>query len=399
MQMEKAKSWSNPDDWREADCSVLAVGVSCTERDYNRNCDGFKYLHRSHLASTLPQVGPVNFRFQDQSVCPGRFWCAYEGNDCECDGSVIFSVQVMVKGNYVAGDVISEADEVQAPPSGHITCGRDATGNPLKDPSPYSIKSCWCTPKVILDKLKQSEAVYRHPRVCARKTNQDFFDEPITQRRRLEGPAFLGQASEDASSKQGFANEASELHQQAEEEAKTQEEEEEEAKQEEQDEQGDENEEEEEEEDATGLRRLMIHHTSSDSRRRRTYEYTPWALVEVPPNSPDEKPVITCAYKYGTIEAAQGEYHTEGAPGNNLFHVSFTDDDGRTGQRLADSWMNNGGHHTCQVRTNGLAAADTCAVAMEPPAGLAQATAGGYFWMSATNVVAKICCVFFLITT
>lgn len=119
VRQERAGLWVNQ-PWEEAQCRVVAAGIA------NRGaCPGDKYPPYNDL------------HINGYSECPGYTFCAYEGDDCTCEGQILFAPGLY--GDYQMPDMTqaTEADRHR----GKLKCGVSSFDS---DPAPGTSKACFC---------------------------------------------------------------------------------------------------------------------------------------------------------------------------------------------------------------------------------------------------------------
>eukprot|EP00449_Zooxanthella_nutricula_P008552 CAMPEP_0198508186 /NCGR_PEP_ID=MMETSP1462-20131121/12796_1 /TAXON_ID=1333877 /ORGANISM="Brandtodinium nutriculum, Strain RCC3387" /LENGTH=215 /DNA_ID=CAMNT_0044237453 /DNA_START=63 /DNA_END=706 /DNA_ORIENTATION=+ len=169
QELARVDAWDAPPAWYPARCKVVTAGVACVEEDTGSTCGGLGANGSSHHVVDGSNV----YTYKDIAVCPGTYWCAVEGQDCTCDGEVDFAPQLFNGFEYTRTD-----PEFRRPASGTVRCGTDQRGEAFKrDPAPYHIKHCWCTPRTIIEKLRAAggvAATRTRRDTCAREGKADY---------------------------------------------------------------------------------------------------------------------------------------------------------------------------------------------------------------------------------
>jgi len=165
---QEAEAWDVQTAWRQTQCRVLAAGVSCTDTGIHvisSICDGYK-------AGAMPNQSVPVFLTEQIAVCPGTYWCAKEGNMCNCTGEITYSP--MLFDGYVY--TVPEAEQSYKVMShGMWKCGTDQSGVQYKvDPAPWHPKHCFCTPSGIQEILRPYGAEHLHKKECSENVKFDF---------------------------------------------------------------------------------------------------------------------------------------------------------------------------------------------------------------------------------
>jgi len=170
--LQKARAWETLPAWQLAHCDVLAAGVTCTNHLSKSTCAGY-------IAGKMPSSQPPVFTTEEVAVCPGTYWCARDGDMCDCRGEIAFSPELFNGEVYT----IPEAEKAyKVMSTGKWRCGTDQSGEPYQvDPAGWRNKHCWCTPQGILDVVKQHEPPYLQKKECSEIVNAEF--NSATQRR------------------------------------------------------------------------------------------------------------------------------------------------------------------------------------------------------------------------
>lgn len=85
--LQKAESWEVRTAWRQAECEVLAAGVSCVDEEKRSTCSGYK------MGYMPTQRVPV-FLTEHIATCPGTYWCSKEQEICNCTGEITYSPEL-----------------------------------------------------------------------------------------------------------------------------------------------------------------------------------------------------------------------------------------------------------------------------------------------------------------
>jgi len=254
--VKKTEAWDVQTAWRQTQCKVLAAGVSCTDEESRSTCGGYK-------AGAMPNQSVPVFLTEQIAVCPGTYWCAKEGDMCNCTGEITYSPELF--DGYVY--TVPEAEQAyKVMSNGMWKCGTDQSGVQYKvDPAPWHVKHCFCTPDGIQEILRPYGAEHLHKKECSENVNFDF----ESKARRLREATLYRARSllQRARTRLHQPSEPRQLH---------------------------------------------------SVRRRRTYRYTPWALVTVESSSEDSfdlqtKSHIRCAYEYG-VPQASGQFYSGDGP-------------------------------------------------------------------------------------
>jgi len=333
--VRRAEAWELQTAWRQTQCKVLAAGVSCTDDESRTTCGGYK-------AGVMPNQSVPVFLTEQIAVCPGTYWCAKEGDMCNCTGEITYSPELF--DGYVY--TVPEAEQAYKVKSdGMWKCGTDQSGVQYKvDPAPWHVKHCFCTPDGIQKILNPYGAENLHKKECSENANFDFEELP----RRLSDMTLT---TKDATQR------ARRLFQRLK--------------------QGS---------PKAALRQLH------NSRRRRTYRYTPWALVTVEDSFDSETKPISCAYEFG-VPQASGQIHQ----GDGPYKGDVWD-----AENVALDWGRDP-VRPCWVRAQGQSASGFCALAMIAPGRLqeyaktTQFVVSIMFWscLGCSLVIFTLICVFF----
>jgi len=249
--VQQAEAWEVQTAWRQTKCKVLAAGVSCDDTGLivpdslgrvSSTCAGYK-------AGAMPNQSVPVFLTEQIAVCPGTYWCAKEGDMCNCKGEITYSRELFDGHVYTVPEA-ERAYKVMS--NGMWKCGTDQSGVQYKvDPAPWHVKHCFCTPDGIQELLRPYGAEHLHKKECSENVNFDF----ESKGRRLK------EATHRARSLLQRAR--ARLH------------------------------------ELWEPRQLA-------SIARRTYCYTPWALVTVEDEDPFHlrTKYIRCAYEYGVPQAS-----------------------------------------------------------------------------------------------
>eukprot|EP00747_Dinoflagellata_sp_TGD_P147001 gnl/TRDRNA2_/TRDRNA2_176751_c0_seq1.p1 gnl/TRDRNA2_/TRDRNA2_176751_c0~~gnl/TRDRNA2_/TRDRNA2_176751_c0_seq1.p1 ORF type:complete len:430 (-),score=39.07 gnl/TRDRNA2_/TRDRNA2_176751_c0_seq1:102-1391(-) len=353
-EVQRAHAWEAPWQWHQETCTVLSAGVACVEKDTGSTCGGYP-----SGAYSMPDAQPFVFKTEAIATCPGTYWCAKEGEICKCVGKVTYASELFDGMEYSVDDAdheyVMNAD-------GEVHCGHDEAGNPLRDPAPYMIKHCWCTPKQILALLSNKSYSSLSKAQCARESDADF--EQVLQGQ--YGKAFARRLEIKKARSNPESRNAADAHQEDDADIG---------------EDDDDNQEVQER-----VRRLTQH---SSPRRRRTYEYFPWAFVELPPrdkdsfgnegsfdagdeSKPASGPQFACAYPYGVPLASTDEYTSDGTYSGDVWTV----------EDIVKGW-GKPSERPCWVRSVGSAAehGQQCAVAMDAPGTLEEHRRSDLRWV------------------
>ncbi|CAE7877458.1 unnamed protein product [Symbiodinium necroappetens] len=172
--LQKARAWETLPAWQLAHCDVLAAGVSCVDHWDKSTCFGY-------VAGKMPSGQPPVFLTEEVAVCPGTYWCATDGEMCDCRGEITFATELF-NGEVYTMPEPERAYKVVS--TGKWRCGTDQSGQPYQvDPAKWRNKHCWCTPQGILDAVKQHEPPYLHKKECSEMVSTYFNSHTATQRR------------------------------------------------------------------------------------------------------------------------------------------------------------------------------------------------------------------------
>lgn len=158
---DRAIVWDEAKKWRRTDCAILAVGSMCVEVDKGSTCGGYP-------GGAVPNTTPAVFLGETLAACPGTYWCAQEGEMCDCIGEVSYMPELFDGSMYTLG--VGDKD-LTVTSSGKVKCGFDQ-GRSLRDPKPGWIKHCWCTPARMLSLL--GNQTFADKRECAREATAEF---------------------------------------------------------------------------------------------------------------------------------------------------------------------------------------------------------------------------------
>jgi hypothetical protein len=157
FRVERAEKWEDPSFWKEVSCDVLAVGVECADTE-GKSC-------KSYPNGNMPEGNPPVFGDGD-SLCPGTYRCARQGESCSCTGEVVFAPELFDGDNYV---VETPQSVFTVTSVSSIMCDLNPSGAFSTDPDPSREKFCWCTPTAIMSHTQNLHKVQ-----CARLSNEDL---------------------------------------------------------------------------------------------------------------------------------------------------------------------------------------------------------------------------------
>jgi len=225
----QGQRWERHELWDTAQCTILAAGVDCTEKDTGFVCGYNAYPQENSEVDKL--LSRESFQFdQGVSSCPGRFVCASEGYQCQCNGRVAYAPAVF--NNQVTSPYVGKVEHKMSD-GRPMMCShnQDKGGAFSYDPKPYSPKFCFCTPGAVLDRIDTYESRTRPgKRTCAKEANEDFESQKKSRRLKTNPELLTATAPATREEDYGMQND-------------------------------------------TQSRRL------TSERRRRTYTFNPWALV------------------------------------------------------------------------------------------------------------------------
>jgi len=175
--MKKEKAWTKETMWKKTQCSVLAAGISCMTIDptpgnggIGSPCRGRFPIPNHWDVSDRAQQLPLVFTSEERAECPGIYYCADEGDSCDCQGEVLYAYQI-----NATEPVLSVTSDGQ----GVVCSHHPHQGGPFHtDPRPYYRKSCWCKPREV-QKLEQSMG-HPGPEECAKEADELYNDAPST---------------------------------------------------------------------------------------------------------------------------------------------------------------------------------------------------------------------------
>lgn len=335
-----AKKWASPENgavWAQGKCTVHSTGITdqggCWHPGPKQEVQWWNWgqINRD------PEL-PAHW-----SVCPGLHWCADEGGTCnDCVGGEVTYAASLFHGNYPyeveghggadwSGEVVNEAVvretllNAKTPTSDNVTvrnvagplqCGHGDTMPFKVDPAPGRKKFCYCTPKGIVDLVKQKGPIHPSGQFCPALTNHAFLSEAKSiKRRRLRDfvspKGLLKSTTQKWEFPEGYCRPENTAN--------------------------------------SFLNDLYLWNQEYNV-------YLNWALVEVsvPGSQATSTPKLRCAYEYG-------------AP-----FVSREDTDEI--KKIYKTWNSsvNMGQVDCYVRQGGACGMSSCAVAMKPPSELAE---------------------------
>eukprot|EP00931_Biecheleriopsis_adriatica_P080467 TRINITY_DN53817_c0_g1_i1.p1 TRINITY_DN53817_c0_g1~~TRINITY_DN53817_c0_g1_i1.p1 ORF type:complete len:538 (+),score=54.52 TRINITY_DN53817_c0_g1_i1:37-1614(+) len=147
--VERATSWAIQPMWEKSPCHVLAAGVA------NRGaCPSEKYP---------PFTG---LDIDAYSECPGYYFCAYEDDDCECRGNVLFAPGLY--SDYQAPDM-DRSTEMKGS-TGTLKCSVDSFDI---DPAVGLSKACYCLPQVLSDTVAKDGPL--DARSCLQEADDNYW--------------------------------------------------------------------------------------------------------------------------------------------------------------------------------------------------------------------------------
>eukprot|EP00931_Biecheleriopsis_adriatica_P087941 TRINITY_DN62342_c0_g1_i1.p1 TRINITY_DN62342_c0_g1~~TRINITY_DN62342_c0_g1_i1.p1 ORF type:complete len:430 (-),score=61.32 TRINITY_DN62342_c0_g1_i1:72-1361(-) len=197
-QVQASKLWAHPQngaEWVEGTCKVLRTGIASQGGCWEPAPKQQMNIWQTEL-NRDPDL-PAEF-----SVCPGLHWCADEGGTCEkCEGGDVLYAGTLFHGNMpidhtAAGESVRETLLQAKHPTGKgtmlhnvngpVQCSHGDGAQFPEDPMPGQRKSCFCTPKEVVDLVKEKGPI--HPdgesgQTCQGIANQAFTSE--TKSRRL----------------------------------------------------------------------------------------------------------------------------------------------------------------------------------------------------------------------
>eukprot|EP00931_Biecheleriopsis_adriatica_P056460 TRINITY_DN33451_c0_g1_i1.p1 TRINITY_DN33451_c0_g1~~TRINITY_DN33451_c0_g1_i1.p1 ORF type:complete len:421 (+),score=53.46 TRINITY_DN33451_c0_g1_i1:45-1307(+) len=338
-EIDQAKKWDGIWLWEQVECTVLSTGVSCVDEESGSTCAGYP-------AGKVPSGQPMVFLTEAIAACPGSYWCAKEGDMCNCTGQVTYATELFNGERYTY--TAAQSREFSSEAHGLVQCGLDGNGRKFRDPAPGRTKHCWCSPEELLELIGTDSTLNKEH--CAAQSTASFDRTP-------EPPNQIGRrmdSLEANDSSDGSANLDAGTAQEKE---------------------------------------ADVRHLTSSPRRRRTYSYAPWALVKVPLphdsfSSGDASSRLACAYEHGVPKASYGDFESDGAYSGAVWQV----------EDVVKKWGKHS-HRQCWVRTEGRNAREgaECAVAMERPGALEEKRknqlGSGWFWFWIQLGALMICCV------